>query len=183
MHVAVPIQLPGISFVPAVLLLSRKNHEHDRWPAGKRPSALRCYTAKALENALPRPLPCEVHEETSRRRERTALAKRFEAAVEENIHQQMLIPDLCRAIGVTERRLSEVCQEQLSLSPLKYMTLRRLQMTREALLRLDQRSGTVTEIATSFGFWELGRFSGAYKALFGELPSETLRRTFGLARK
>jgi transcriptional regulator GlxA family with amidase domain len=143
--------------------------------------------AEASENALTRPMPAwcnhdEVHEAIFWRRERRAIVKRFEAAVEANIRQPMLISDLCLTIGVTQRQLSKICQEQLSLSPMKYMTLRRLHMSREELLRLDSDYTTVTKVATSFGFWELGRFSGTYKALFGELPSETLRRTPGLVR-
>jgi AraC-like DNA-binding protein len=40
------------------------------------------------------------------------------------------------------------------------------------------RSATVTEIAAGLGFVELRRFSVEYLRMFGESPSETLRRSF-----
>ena len=52
----------------------------------------------------------------------------------------------------------------------------RLTRARFALLAADCRLAKVTEIATSFGFVELGRFSVEYRELFGESPSRTLQR-------
>ena len=44
-------------------------------------------------------------------------------------------------------------------------------------MHADASMTTVTEIATAHGFWELGRFPVGYRALFGESPSEALRRS------
>jgi Helix-turn-helix domain len=47
---------------------------------------------------------------------------------------------------------------------------------RQSLLRADASKTNVTRILTDHCFWELGCFSVAYRALFGETPSQTLRR-------
>ena len=46
---------------------------------------------------------------------------------------------------------------------------------RRALSEGSLRAMTVTEVATSHGFYELGRFSVSYRSMYGEAPSETLR--------
>ena len=63
------------------------------------------------------------------------------------------------------------------MSPKRYLWLRRMHLARRALRRADAEGTTVTEIASDYGFWEFGRFSVAYRSLFGESPSTTLRRT------
>ena len=62
------------------------------------------------------------------------------------------------------------------MGPIRYLSLRRMHLARRALLRADPSTATVTRVATDHGFWELGRFSVAYRGLFGESPSESLRR-------
>jgi len=62
------------------------------------------------------------------------------------------------------------------MGPTRYLWLRRVHLARRALGRADPATATVTEIATNYGFWELGRFSVAYRSLFGESPSSRLRR-------
>jgi AraC-like DNA-binding protein len=52
----------------------------------------------------------------------------------------------------------------------------RLSQVRGALLSARGQLVTVTEIATDFGFAELGRFSVEYRKVFGESPSETLHQ-------
>jgi AraC-like DNA-binding protein len=135
----------------------------------------------ALEHALLRPMAmCLLHgeapNESTPLRRHSVLAKRFQAAVEANFDMPLLIRDLCRLVGVSERTLRTLCHEQLGMSPQQFLALRRLHLARRALLRSDAHSATVTEIAVRCGFWELGRFAAVYKSLFGESPSATLRR-------
>ena len=62
------------------------------------------------------------------------------------------------------------------MSPTRYLWLRRMHLARRALRMADPTAATVTGVATSYGFWELGRFSVAYRSLFGESPSVALHR-------
>jgi AraC-like DNA-binding protein len=137
--------------------------------------------ADALQQALLRPLiRClmdgEARNEGVPRGHRAVVAKRFAAVVEASLDGPLLIPDLCRMVGTTARTLNTLCREQLGVSAQRFLALRRLHLTRRRLLRSDHLFVTVTEIATSYGIWELGRFAVAYKSLFGESPSSTLRR-------
>ena len=62
------------------------------------------------------------------------------------------------------------------MSPHRYLKLRQLNQAHRALALADPARTTVTEIATAHGFWELGQFAVAYRALFGARPSVTLQR-------
>ena len=59
-------------------------------------------------------------------------------------------------------------------SPRRFLHDQRLRAVR-AELRRATSGATVTHIATSYGFVELGRFAAQYRAMFGENPSVTLR--------
>jgi AraC-like DNA-binding protein len=105
-----------------------------------------------------------------------AVVARFEEFLEANPDRPLYLIEICAAIGVAERTLRACCEEHLGMGPIRFLTLRRMHLVRRALLGADSSKTTVTRIATDHGFWELGRFSVAYRAVFGESPSETLRR-------
>jgi transcriptional regulator GlxA family with amidase domain len=43
------------------------------------------------------------------------------------------------------------------------------------LLRNARPDATVAQVAAEVGFHQFGRFAAAYRNMFGELPSKTLR--------
>jgi AraC-like DNA-binding protein len=89
------------------------------------------------------------------------------------------VTDLCKAAGVSERSLEYAFKEIMGLTPVNYLVRLRLHRVRQALLAATQASSTVSAEALKWGFWHFGEFSRAYKACFGELPSDTLRRRPG----
>jgi AraC-like DNA-binding protein len=109
-------------------------------------------------------------------RRHDAIVARFEEFLTANPDRPLYITEICAGIGVAERTLRASCEEHLGMGPIRFLTLRRMHLARRALLRADPSKSTVTGIVTDHGFWELGRFSVGYRALFGEPPSETLRR-------
>lgn len=84
--------------------------------------------------------------------------------------------ELARQTGVPERTLRAAFHRSYGLSPQEYLRIQRLNQARRLLRMSSQDQTTVTQIAFGLGFWDLGRFAGAYGSLYGERPSETLRR-------
>ncbi|WP_454618317.1 helix-turn-helix domain-containing protein [Bradyrhizobium cenepequi] len=109
-------------------------------------------------------------------RRHDAIMARFEEFLEANPDRPLYLTEICAAIGAAERTLRASCEEHLGMGPIRYLTLRRMHLVRRTLLHSDPSKVTVTQVVTDHGFWELGRFSVAYRMLFGESPSCTLRR-------
>jgi AraC-like DNA-binding protein len=85
------------------------------------------------------------------------------------------LADIVSASGVPGRTLLKHFRDNRGVSPMRYLQHARLVRAREALLAARPDEG-VTQIALAWGFAHLGRFAIEYRRLFGESPSETLRR-------
>ena len=109
-------------------------------------------------------------------RRHDAVVARFEEFLAANPNRPLYLTEVCTAIGVAERSLRAACEQHLGMGPIRFLTLRRMHLAHRALLCADPSKSTVTRTVTDHGFWELGRFSVAYRALFGESPSQTLQR-------
>lgn len=85
------------------------------------------------------------------------------------------IASVAERVGVSARSLSEGFRQFRGVSPRAFLAERRLEGARADLTDANP-SESVAEIATRWGYSNLGAFAGAYEKRFGELPSATLRR-------
>lgn len=82
---------------------------------------------------------------------------------------------LSQVAGTRPRTLETHFKMFLGTTPLGWARRMRLARARQELLNSGPQT-TVTEIALSSGFSQLGRFAAQYRGAFGELPSATVKQ-------
>ena len=172
------------SLTPLTAALSRlrKLHEAADHLAKTAPDILaKPEVARAMETALVEAMVFCIADRHSGHvrnvhRHRMRIMRRLEEVLTSTPDRPLYMPQLCKTVGASYTTLHDCCQEYLGMSPKRYLWLRRMHLVRRVLRSADAEKTTVTEIATEYGFWELGRFAGAYRSLFGEAPSAALRR-------
>ena len=97
-----------------------------------------------------------------------------------NVHSRHVptIAELCQVSGLSERNLQYAFKEYMGVSPMRYLRLVRLNGVRRELMSSAKKQTRIMDAALNWGFVELGRFSGEYRRLFHELPSETLKAEY-----
>jgi AraC-like DNA-binding protein len=120
-----------------------------------------------------------VEEETPAARRHRGIPARFEDLLQAEPFPQ--ISEICAALGFSQRMLRESCKKHLGIGPSRYRHLRRMQQVHRALRKENPGTESVSELAERYAIRDLGRFAGEYRALYGELPSATLRRRHGAA--
>lgn len=88
----------------------------------------------------------------------------------------VIVSDLASVASVSERTIRSAFNEYFGVGPNRYLCLRRLNQVHRALRAADPKETTITETLVEHGEWDFGRFASNYRQLFGQLPSETLRK-------
>ncbi len=104
------------------------------------------------------------------------LIRNAEDYVAQGVTQPLRIGQLCRDIGVSERTLRDAFNKRTGMNPLAYFQTQRLNRVHGALREADAATVLIKQVAYDQGFTHLGRFCRGYKRLFGETPTDTLRR-------
>jgi AraC-like DNA-binding protein len=111
-----------------------------------------------------------------RRAGERAIMKRVGEWAADSPEEQLNLLALSEVAGVSLRQLQHAFKTFTGMAPTQWLRLRRLNSARRELLSRTPAQTTVAEVAMHWSFWHLGRFSSSYRALFKELPSDTLKR-------
>ncbi|MBB5390180.1 MULTISPECIES: helix-turn-helix domain-containing protein [unclassified Herbaspirillum] len=103
----------------------------------------------------------------------------------EKLHRQTIVDaanvpsifEVCQRLQVSRRTVQNSFQAVAETTPLNYLRCLRLNGVRRELLSTMAQQASIGDIASRWGFFHLSHFAEDYQALFGELPSQTSRRS------
>jgi AraC-like DNA-binding protein len=177
-------RLEGLFMSP---LNSGQNALFSRWLSGTLtrlaetldPPSKEALTQQLLEDCLyilDNACVCLDHGGLQRRTEERAVMKRIGEWAADSPEETLNLLELSQVAGVSLRQLQHAFKAFTGMTPTHWLRLRRLNSAHRELLARTPNDTTVAEVAMNWSFWHLGRFSSSYRALFKELPSETLKR-------
>ena len=177
-------RLEGLFLAP---LNSRQNALFSRWLSGTLtrlsqtfdPPSREALTEQLLEDCLfilDNACVCLDQGALQRRAGERAIMKRVGEWAADTPEEHLNLLELSQVAGVSLRQLQHAFKTYTGMAPTQWLRLRRLNSARRELLSSTPTQTTVAEVAMHWSFWHLGRFSSSYRALFKELPSDTLKR-------
>lgn len=128
---------------------------------------------EALVNGFAKGSAIEAPSETRKHRD---VALRFEALLTSEPERAFRMAEICEALGDSERTLRLACEEQLGMGPIDYARRRRMELVHRSLRQGTPDMASIADLAWRYGFRSPGRLAVDYRAVYGELPSATLRR-------
>ncbi len=107
--------------------------------------------------------------------------QRFVARALEVIHDseldQISAVELCAQAQCSQRTLEKGFSGRFGVTPKKYINRLRLSRVHKGLRNFAaQGCDSIIELAGIHGFWHMGQFAADYRRVYGELPSDTLKR-------
>ena len=101
--------------------------------------------------------------------------ERAEEYIRAHLAEPFALDKLIEITGTSASTLLREFRKRYGMPPMQYLKHCRLEAARRELMSAERDQTTVTVVALQYGFYHLGRFAGAYRETFGELPSETLK--------
>ena len=108
--------------------------------------------------------------------------RKARAFIESHLQEDINLGDIAAAAGVCSRLLQKAFSQHCSCSPMRFVTHTRLQRIRQ-VLETATSDLKIVDVMMNYGFTQGGKFAREYQQLFGEKPSETLKRSSQLNRQ
>ena len=108
----------------------------------------------------------------------SAAVRKAEEFIRARASENISMADIANAAGIPLRTLQDAYRKALGRTLLDGVQQARLESLRNALLK-PTPSLNVADAVLASGFGHLGRAAAAYREVYGESPSETLRRVRG----
>jgi AraC-like DNA-binding protein len=96
--------------------------------------------------------------------------------IESHLDEKIELGDIANATGVCSRLLQKAFSCHCSCSPMRFVTLARLHRVRQELTQASTNT-KIVDVMMQYQFTQGGKFAKEYHQLFGEKPSETLKRS------
>lgn len=133
--------------------------------------------ADLLWQLAERPAECQPGTRQRRTARSLVVFRRARERIHHGLDEGVSINAVCSDIGISRRSLESVFRCVVGLGPAQYVRLVQLNRIRRDLLSPVAARESIGIVAARHGVWHWSRFSQAYRAHFGELPSQTRRRT------
>ncbi len=89
----------------------------------------------------------------------------------------LTVRDICTRARVSERTLQYAFKDRFKMGPKAFLQAWRLDRVRRELANSPRPAPAIADVANRYGFWHMGQFAADYRRMFGELPSQTRKRT------
>jgi AraC family ethanolamine operon transcriptional activator len=91
--------------------------------------------------------------------------------------EEITAVELCKLADCSQRWLEQSFKKRFGVTPkayVKYLRLARLRCDLQQIPGGERQ--TVNDLASTYGFWHMGQLAADYRKVYGELPSDTMKR-------
>ncbi len=102
--------------------------------------------------------------------------RKAQAFIESHLHEDIKLGDIAAATSICTRLLQKAFSDRCGCSPMRFLTRSRLERIHQELERAPSNT-KIVDVMMDYGFTQGGKFAKEYQQLFGEKPSDTLKRS------
>lgn len=134
---------------------------------------------KAFLGCLVEGLPSNYSDDLLHQHDRalTCYVRKAQVFIESHLHEDLKLEEIAAAAGVCSRLLQKAFAQECGCSPMRFVTQARLHRVRQELERRSIADTKIMDVMMDYGFTQGGKFAKEYQQLFGERPSDTLKRS------